>query len=88
MLNRTIPFLLLPALCSAAEWTLIRTVEGTQLEGQVQARSIRINNAEVALAQIRSVHSALPASEFEAGRITQGLAAIQRTGPVRSRSGG
>src|SRR5262245_29641383 len=82
MPNRWIVPLLLPmALWGAPEWLLIRTVDGTMVEGQSQLSSVKIESegktAELRLARILSVHSAAPASEFEAGRITAGLVAIQ-----------
>src|SRR3954470_10184604 len=84
MPNRLLISLLLPAaLCAAPEWLLIRTVDGTQVEGQTQAHSVKIETAgkvsELRLSQILSIHNGAPASDFEAGRITAGLAAIQST---------
>lgn len=68
-------------LWAAPEWLLIRTVDGTQTEGQAQLCSVKIESegklVELRLSQILSVHNAAPASKFEAGRITAGLAAIQ-----------
>ena len=63
---------LLPAaLWSAPEWVLIRTTDGTTIEGQTSLASLKLPKNTL------SVHSAAPASEFEAGRIEAGLAAIQ-----------
>jgi hypothetical protein len=70
-------FLLPIALWAAPEWLLIRTVDGTLVEGQSQLRAVKLEGKEVSLPQILSVHSGAPASEFETARITQGLAAIQ-----------
>jgi hypothetical protein len=84
MPNRLFVSLLLPiALWGAPEWLLIRTVDGTIVEGQSQLSSVKIESdgkiAELRLARILSIHNAAPASDFEAGRITAGLAAIQGT---------
>jgi hypothetical protein len=70
-------FFLPIALWAAPEWLLIRTVDGTLVEGQSQLRAVKLEGKEVSLPQILSIHNGAPASEFEAGRITQGLAAIQ-----------
>ena len=71
------------ALWGAPEWLLIRTVDGTQVEGQTQLSSLKVESegktAELRLARILSIHNAAPASDFEAGRIALGLAAIQAT---------
>jgi len=85
MPNRFILSLLLPvSLCAAPEWLLIRAVDGTQVEGLTQLRSVKVESegktVELRLSQILSIHSGAPASEFEAGRITAGLAAIQAGG--------
>jgi hypothetical protein len=78
MLTRASFLLLFPiALWAAPEWLLIRTVDGTLVEGQSQLPSIKLDGSDIAALQILSVHSGAPASEFETGRITQGLAAIQ-----------
>src|SRR6266446_5885771 len=82
MPNRLIVSLLLPmALWGAPEWLLIRTVDGTQVEGQSPLSAVKIESegktAEMRLARILSIHNGAPASEFETGRITAGLAAIQ-----------
>jgi hypothetical protein len=65
----------------AAEWVLIRTIDGTELEGQTQLKSVPFERdgraSAVSLTQFLSVHNAAPASDFETGRITQGLAVIQ-----------
>lgn len=75
---RLLAALLLPlALWGAPEWLLIRTVDGTSVEGQSQLRSVKVGGGELRLAQILSIHSAAPASPFEAGRIPADLAAIQ-----------
>jgi hypothetical protein len=84
MPNRLIVALLLPmALWGAPEWLLIRTIDGTQVEGQSQLSSVKLESegktTELKLARILSIHNAAPASEFEAGRITADLAAIQGT---------
>jgi hypothetical protein len=47
------------------------------VEGQSQLRAVKLEGKEVSLPQILSIHSGAPASEFETGRITQGLVAIQ-----------
>ena len=73
---------LLPALSQAApEWVLIRTVEGVRLEGQTATGGFTFERDgktyAVPLAQVLSVHNGAPESDYEAGRITKGLAAIQ-----------
>ncbi len=78
MRNRLFFLFVLPAaLWAAPEWLLIRTVDGTLVEGQSSLRSLKVDGADVALAQVLSVHSGAPASPFETERITQGMAAIQ-----------
>jgi hypothetical protein len=84
MLNRlTFSFLLPIALAAAPEWVLIRTVDGAQLEGQVQLRTLKFagpgRTAEVNPSQILSVSNASAASSSESERITADLAAIQGT---------
>jgi hypothetical protein len=79
---RLILSLLLPiALWGAPEWVLIRTADGTQVEGQTQLHAVKIESegktAEWRLSQILSIHNGAAASDFEAERITAGLAAIQ-----------
>ena len=85
MPNRLIVSLLLPmSLCAAPEGLLIRAVDGTQVEGQTQLRSVKVESegktVDLPLSQILSIHNGAPASEFEAGRIRAGLAAIQAGG--------
>ena len=69
------------ALLAAPEWLLIRTVDGTNVEGQSSLSSVKVESdgktAELRITRILSIHNAAPASEFEAGRITTGLAALQ-----------
>src|SRR3954471_12564609 len=78
MLNRLFFLLCVPiALFGAPEWLMVRTTDGVLVEGQSQLRSIKVDGADINLLQVLSVHNGAPASEFEAGRITQGLAAIQ-----------
>ena len=75
---------LLAVTASASDWVLIRTVDGTQVEGVTLSRGFSIEQEagqkfEVKLAGLLSIHNGLPASDFETGRITQGLIAIQST---------
>jgi hypothetical protein len=82
MASRLVLLLLFPLISWAApEWVLIRMTDGTQLEGQMQVRNLSFERAgkttSLALTQILSIHNGAPASEFEAGRITAGIAAIQ-----------
>ncbi len=78
MLNRFLFLFALPvALWAAPEWLLIRSVDGSVMEGQTALRSLKVDGSDVTLLQVLSVQSGAPASDFEAGRITQGLAAIQ-----------
>src|SRR5882762_7407129 len=84
MPNRLTISLLIPlALWGAPEWLLIRTVDGTQVEGQSQLSSVKVEiegkTAEVKIPRILSIHNAAAASGFEAGGITADLAAIQAT---------
>ena len=65
-------FLLSTAVWGAPEWVLIRTVDGTVVEGRSSGRV-----GEFSLSQILSFHSGAAASELESGRIQAGLAAIQ-----------
>lgn len=77
--------LLVFALCgqawAASQWVLIRTVDGTQVEGQTSARGISYAIGEktvsAPLAQILYVNSGAPASPAESETIAKGLAAIQ-----------
>ncbi|MEZ5356474.1 MAG: hypothetical protein R2762_27895 [Bryobacteraceae bacterium] len=75
--------LLLAGNLAAANWVLIRTVDGESVEGQTNLRTLKLSGAgapaTLPIEKVLSVHSAAPASEFEAGRITAGLAAIQST---------
>jgi hypothetical protein len=74
---------LLAATACASDWVLIRTVEGTQVEGVTLSRGFSAQRDgrtyETKLAGLLSLHNGMPASGFEAGRITQGIAAIQGT---------
>jgi hypothetical protein len=84
MLKRLLlPFLLPAALCAAPTWLLLRTVDGTLVEGQSQLKSIRITSGgkalDLKLSQVLSVHNGAPASDTEAARIKAGFAAIQGT---------
>lgn len=77
-------FLLAVAITSrAADWVLIRCVDGTLVEGVTQSRSLPIERdgqkSEAKFAALLSIHNGMAASEFETGRITQGIAAIQGT---------
>jgi hypothetical protein len=77
-----LPLALLPLACfGASEWVLVRTVDGTQLEGQTSLRGIGLERegkpSQVPLAQILSVQNGAPASSFETERMAQGIAAIQ-----------
>jgi hypothetical protein len=75
-----LPLLLPVAVFSAPTWLLIRTTDGTQVEGQTQLKSIRITSgghtADLKLGQMLSVHNGAPASDMEAARIKAGIAAI------------
>ncbi len=82
MLNRLLICFLLPAALSAAPtWLLIRTTDGTQIEGQSQLKSVRLTSGgkstELKLTQVLSVHNGAPASEAESARIKAGFTAIQ-----------
>ena len=72
---------LLAMTACASDWVLIRTVEGTQVEGVTLSRGFGVERdgqkSEAKLAGLLSIHSGMAASEFESGRITQGIAAIQ-----------
>jgi hypothetical protein len=74
---------LLAATACASDWVLIRTVDGTQVEGVTLARGFSVERSgqksEVKLTGLLSIDSGMPASDFEAGRITQGITAIQGT---------
>ena len=82
MLKRTLLSLLLPAALQCAPASiLIRTIDGTQVEGLTQLNSVHLNTSghavDLKLNQFLSVHNGAPASELEAARITSGLASIQ-----------
>ena len=72
---------LLAVTACASDWVLIRTVEGTQVEGLMRSRGFSVERdgqkSEANLARLLSLHNGMPASDFEAGRITQGITAIQ-----------
>jgi hypothetical protein len=74
------------SLSAAPDWVLIRTVDGNQVEGQTQARDVPFTQdgktTAVKLLRVLSIHNGAAASEFEAGRIAQGIAAIQGTDRV------
>src|SRR6476469_4595967 len=69
------------SLWGASEWVLIRTVDGTQVEGQTPSRTFHFERdgklVDIPLGQVLSIHNAAPASDFEKGRIAQDLTAIQ-----------
>lgn len=82
MLNRLLLALLIPAVLRCAPGTvLIRTVDGTEMEGETALRSIKIEaqgkTTEYRVAEILSLHNGTPASEFEMRRIAAGLVAIE-----------
>ena len=66
---------------SASDWVLIRTIDGTQVEGVTLSRGFSVERdgqkSEVKLANLLSIHNGMPASDFEADRITKGITAIQ-----------
>ena len=75
---------LLALAVSASETVLIRTVDGTQVEGVTLSHGFSIDRepgqkSELKLAGLLSIHNGMPASDFEAGRIAQGITAIQGT---------
>ncbi len=65
----------------APAWLLIRTVDGTQVEGQTQMKSVRITSSgrpvDLKLTQVFSIHNGAPATEMENARIKSGIVAIQ-----------
>ncbi len=73
--------LVLAANLAAANWVLIRTVEGTRVEGQTALRNLKLSGpgapASLPLEKIASIHNAVAASEMETARITSGFGAIQ-----------
>jgi hypothetical protein len=87
MLNRF--FLTLFLLCAllpatswaASEWVLVRTMDGTRLEGQTTLRGVAFEregkSSTVPLPQILSVSNGVAASPFETERIAKDIAAIQ-----------
>ncbi len=84
MFRLALAFFLLPlALCGASEWVLIRTIDGAQIEGQTNLRTVQIETggrtSSIPLARLLSANSAAAASEQEAGLIVSDLAAIQAT---------
>jgi hypothetical protein len=75
MLLRSVGSLLIPlAGLLASQRVLIRTVDGTVLEGDTALSAI---GAAIRLDRVLSAHSAAPASDSEKGRIAAGFAAIQ-----------
>jgi len=56
---------------------LIRTVDGKQMEGELTARSIKVQQADVRLDDVLSVHTGHAASAAEAAKIDAGIVAIQ-----------
>ena len=74
---------LLAVTVCASDWVLVRTVEGTAVEGVTLSRGFYVERdgqkSEAKLAELLSTHNGMPASDFEAGRITQGITAIQGT---------
>lgn len=82
MLKELVLFCVVPAgLFAAPEWLLIRTTDGTTVEGQSSLKSIRVEiqgkPAELRIVQILSVHNGAAASDLETERIRSGFAAIQ-----------
>jgi len=77
VLTPSLLVLVLPAvLLSAPDWLLIRTVDGSVVEGQAQLPSLKLATGEVRPAQIASIHNAAPLTEIESARVTAALAAI------------
>ena len=74
---------LLAVTACASEWVLVRTVDGTQVEGVTLSRGFTAERdgqkSEVKLAGLLSIHNGMAASDFETGRITQGITTIQGT---------
>jgi hypothetical protein len=74
---------LLAVTACASDWVLIRTIEGTQVEGLTLSQGFSVERdglkSEAKLAGLLSLHNGMPASNFEVGRITLGIAAIQGT---------
>ena len=74
-------FLAVP-LC-AADWVLVRTVDGALVEGMTLSRGFHTvaggRKLDTQLAGLLSLHNGAPASTFETERITQGILAIQGT---------
>lgn len=84
MLLRSLVLSLLScALFAAQSWVLIRTVDGTRIEGQTDLSGFSFEqegkSSKVPIAEILSIHSGAPASSFETERTTADLAAIVGT---------
>ncbi len=82
MLRRAILSLLLPVFLTAAPpWVMVRMTDGTTLEGRTQLKTVPFERdgkpGALPIADVLSIHNGAPASEFENGRITAGIAAIQ-----------
>ena len=82
MLRRAILSLFLPiAIWAAPPWVMVRMTDGTSIEGRTQLKTLPFErdgkSGGVPIAELLSVHSGAPASDFENGRIAAGLAAIQ-----------
>ncbi|HYI95998.1 MAG TPA: hypothetical protein VEX68_20820 [Bryobacteraceae bacterium] len=74
MLSRAVLLSLCPVLLfGAQEWILIRTTDGSQLEGQADL----VKTTKFRPSEILSIHSGSPASEKETESITTALIAVQ-----------
>ena len=73
-----IPFLLASTL-PAAQWVLIRTTDGTTVEGESSLSTVKLGNTALKIDQILSVHNAAEASAAETAKIDVGLTAVQGT---------
>lgn len=63
----------------ASQWVLIRTVDGTQFQGETTLRSVHVGSQDIKLDQILSLHSGAALSESESARVSSGITAIQST---------
>jgi hypothetical protein len=82
MLKLAICFALLPlTVLDASEWLLVRRTDGTQIEGKADISAIAIESDGRAIklkpAEILSIQSGSPASDFESQRIQADLISVQ-----------
>lgn len=76
---RLLSSFLLVSTLPAAQWVLVRTTDGTTIEGETSLTAVKLGATALKIDQILSVHNAADATAAETAKIEAGLAAIQGT---------